>query len=233
MDFIAVYGEAGMIGVVGAMFVYLVVSLSNKSAKQQETLESLKVENKGQSETLENMEGMIIKLINRWNVSDDKLDRKFDVVFLNNVLEHLLEPVEVVKSINQNLLLKNGAIVIDVPNEYNVLQVAGQKLHNLPEWWIAPPRHLNYFSLQSLENILSETGFEVFHYESSFPLEMFLLFGENYVSDQNIGKKIHNSRVNFEMNLVKSGNSKTLFNLYHDFAKQGIGRQIRVYAKKI
>tara|TARA_R100000008_G_scaffold47586_1_gene28171 strand:+ start:286 stop:630 length:345 start_codon:yes stop_codon:yes gene_type:complete len=80
MDFLAIYGEAGMIGVVGAMFVYLVVSLSNKSAKQQETLENLKVENKGQSETLENMEGMIIKLINRWNQSDDKLDRKFDAL---------------------------------------------------------------------------------------------------------------------------------------------------------
>ncbi len=80
MDFMAIYGEAGMIGVVGAMFVYLVVSMSNKSAKQQETLENLKVENKGQSETLENMEGMIIKLINRWNQSDDKLDRKFDAI---------------------------------------------------------------------------------------------------------------------------------------------------------
>ena len=80
MDFMAVYGEAGMIGVVGAMFVYLVVSLSNKSAQQQETLENLKVENIGQSETLENMEGMVIKLINRWNQSDDKLDRKFDAI---------------------------------------------------------------------------------------------------------------------------------------------------------
>ena len=80
MDFLAIYGEAGMIGVVGAMFGYLVVALSNKSAKQQETLENLKVENKGQSETLENMEGMIIKLINRWNQSDDKLDRKFDAL---------------------------------------------------------------------------------------------------------------------------------------------------------
>ena len=80
MDFMALYGEAGMIGVVGAMFVYLVVSLSNKSAKQQETLENLKVENKGQSETLENMEGMIIKLNGRWNQSDDKLDRKFDAI---------------------------------------------------------------------------------------------------------------------------------------------------------
>ena len=80
MDFIAVYGEAGMIGVVGAMFVYLVISMSNKSARQQEELEALKVENRGQSETLENMEGMIIKLIARWNQSDDKLDRKFDAM---------------------------------------------------------------------------------------------------------------------------------------------------------
>ena len=80
MDFLAIYGEAGMIGVVGAMFVYLVISLSNKSARQQEQLENLKIENKGQSETLQNMEGMIIKLINRWNQSDDKLDSKFDAL---------------------------------------------------------------------------------------------------------------------------------------------------------
>ena len=80
MDFMAIYGEAGMIGIVGAMFVYLVISLSNKSARQQEQLENLKIENKGQSETLQNMEGMIIKLINRWNASDDKLDRKFDAL---------------------------------------------------------------------------------------------------------------------------------------------------------
>ena len=80
MDFMAVYGEAGMIGVVGVMFVYLVISLSKKSEAQQNALENLKIENKGQPETLENMEGMVIKLINRWNQSDDKLDRKFDAL---------------------------------------------------------------------------------------------------------------------------------------------------------
>ena len=31
MDFMAIYGEAGMIGIVGIMFVYLVMSLSKKS----------------------------------------------------------------------------------------------------------------------------------------------------------------------------------------------------------
>ena len=70
MDFMAVYAEAGMIGIVGVMFVYLVISLSKKSDAQQETLKNLEGENKGQSETLENTEGMIIKLIERWNESD-------------------------------------------------------------------------------------------------------------------------------------------------------------------
>ena len=77
MDFLALYSEAGMIGVVGAMFVFMVYSMNKRGNEQAQALENLKIENKGQSETLENMEGMIIKLIGRWNQSDDKLDRKF------------------------------------------------------------------------------------------------------------------------------------------------------------
>ena len=80
MDFLALYQEGGMIAVVGAMFMFLVYSLNKRSGEQANTLEDLKIENKGQSETLENMEGMIIKLIGRWNTSDDKLDRKFDAI---------------------------------------------------------------------------------------------------------------------------------------------------------
>ena len=77
----AIYGEAGMIGVVGVMFVYLVVSMSKKSDSQQKTLEDLKVENRGQSETLANMESMIIKLIERWNKSDEiSLRHREDVI---------------------------------------------------------------------------------------------------------------------------------------------------------
>ena len=81
MDFMAIYGEAGMIGVVGVMFVYLVISMSKKSDAQQKTLEDLKIENRGQSETLENIQGMVIKLIERWNKSDDtSLRHREDVI---------------------------------------------------------------------------------------------------------------------------------------------------------
>mgnify|MGYP003111424869 FL=1 len=103
MDFMAIYGEAGMIGVVGAMFVYLVISLSNKSARQQETLENLKVENKGQSETLENMESMIIKLIDRWNKSDETRDRRHE-----KLVEELNDQSAILMEVKGNLSRING-----------------------------------------------------------------------------------------------------------------------------
>ncbi len=77
-EFLALYSEAGMIGVVGAMFMFMVYSMNKRGNEQAEAIQELKIENKGQSENLENIEGMVIKLINRWNKSDDKLDRKFD-----------------------------------------------------------------------------------------------------------------------------------------------------------
>ena len=80
MNFLEVYSEAGMIGVAGALLVFMVYSMNKRGSAQEESLRDLKTENRGQSETLENMEGMVIKLINRWNQSDDKLDRKFDSI---------------------------------------------------------------------------------------------------------------------------------------------------------
>tara|TARA_R100000353_G_scaffold111540_1_gene79963 strand:- start:158 stop:475 length:318 start_codon:yes stop_codon:yes gene_type:complete len=78
VEFMEVYAEGGMIAVAGLLLVYMVFSMNKRGSEQAEALQNLKTENRGQSETLENMEGMIIKLIARWNSSDDKLDRKFD-----------------------------------------------------------------------------------------------------------------------------------------------------------
>ncbi len=78
MDFITLYSEAGMIGICGLLLVYLVMNLSKKLEAQAESLKELEVENKGQSESINNMEGMIIKLISRWNESDAVRDRRYE-----------------------------------------------------------------------------------------------------------------------------------------------------------
>ena len=58
MDFLAIYSETGMIGICGALLVYMIVSMQKRMGDQQSALKELEIENRGQSETLENMEGM-------------------------------------------------------------------------------------------------------------------------------------------------------------------------------
>ena len=155
--------------------------------------------------------------------------KKFDIISLFNVLEHMSDPVEVIKQIKK-IIKKNGILVIDVPNEFNEFQLSGRDTHKLNDWWIAPPNHLNYFSRDSLVNLLEKFDFEVKICEASFPLEMFLLFGDNYVKDGKLGSSCHKKRVAFEQNLRKQGKTKFLKKFYRTLANLNLGIQVAVYA---
>jgi SAM-dependent methyltransferase len=165
--------------------------------------------------------------LNGMNVFDNK---KFDIVTMFNVLEHLADPVNSIKQIKE-ILKPNGILAIDVPNEFNDFQTVGRDVHGLNDWWIAPPNHLNYFSKDSLVNFLESLGFSVEISESSFPLEMFLLFGENYVKDRKLGAQCHKKRVFFEENLRKHGKTETLKFFYRALADLNLGRQVSVFCK--
>jgi pimeloyl-CoA synthetase len=102
-DFLAIYSEAGMIGVVGAMFVFMVYSMNKRGNEQADAIQNLQIENKGQSETLENMERMLIKLIDRWNVSDEVRDRRHE-----KLVEELNDLGDVMMEIKGSLSRING-----------------------------------------------------------------------------------------------------------------------------
>jgi 2-polyprenyl-3-methyl-5-hydroxy-6-metoxy-1,4-benzoquinol methylase len=156
--------------------------------------------------------------------------RRFDVVTLLNVLEHVAEPVAVVREIKERVLKPDGILVIDVPNEFNAFQLCAQKVHALDPWWIAPPAHLNYFSGTTLKALLAGIGYRVERMEASFPMEMFLLFGHNYVGDGALGRQCHERRMAFERNLRRNGGEKTLREFYRALAELNLGRQIVAYA---
>jgi|TARA_R100000750_G_C2284702_1_gene72572 hypothetical protein len=101
-EFLALYAEYGMIGVVGAMFVFMVYQNAKRSDSQAKSISELQVINKGQEETLENMEGMIIKLIDRWNKSDDIRDRRHEdmVKEVNDLSDVMMEVKGSVSRIN-------------------------------------------------------------------------------------------------------------------------------------
>lgn len=156
--------------------------------------------------------------------------KQFEVVTLFNVLEHLADPVAVLAEIRARVLKPGGLLIIDVPNEFNAFQICARKVHGLDEWWVAPPAHLNYFSRDSLVSLLEGTGYQVKHTEASFPLEMFLLFGDNYVTDRALGKQCHLRRVAFELNLRKNGYGDVLEKFYQSLSELNLGRQVIAYA---
>ena len=154
-----------------------------------------------------------------------------EVYVMNNVLEHLRDPISIIKKIKK-ILKKNGILFIEVPNDFNAFQTTGRIANKIKkQWWVSPPAHLNYFSHDTLENFLNKNNFSVVKRESSFPFEIFLLFGDNYVTDRTLGKECHKKRIKFEQNFLKTKNEKFLDKFYEKLAEINLGRTAIIYAK--
>ena len=91
-----------MVGIVGAMCVYMVYNNIKTSHKQADDIADLMIGYKGLFETVENMEGMIIKLIERWNRSDETRDRRHENMLkeMNDISDVLMEVKGSVSRIN-------------------------------------------------------------------------------------------------------------------------------------
>ena len=169
--------------------------------------------------------------------------KKYDVINLFDVLEHVYNPTELLKKCHR-LLKSSGIIVIEVPNDYNPLQKIVQKSLKKEEYWLtiltksrnynwaSKIDHVNYFNFFSLKRLLTKLRFKVIYQQSTFPLELFLLMGDDYLKSEKIGKKIHQKRINLEMNLMIDENMRIKKEIYEKFAEIGIGRTAIIYAKK-
>lgn len=156
-------------------------------------------------------------------------DRKFSAVHLSYVLEHLVNPSELLNELHRNILSSRGLICVEVPNDFNPLQEIVYSKIQKP-WWIAKD-HINYFNLTSLKGLLIKCGFDIIESSVTFPMEFFILMGDDYVSNPDIGNESHIRRVKFELNL-KNYNKSLKSKLYESFKDLGIGRSIIIYGRK-
>lgn len=67
---------------------------------------------------------------------------------------------------------------------------------------------------------------------SSFPIDLFLMMGDNYIGNDTLGRQCHTKRMHFEMLMRKCGQDNTIQKMYENFAQLGLGREILVYARK-
>ena len=96
------YAEYGAMGVVVALFVYGYIKQGQRADEQADALEALKIENKGQSQKIDNIEGIILKLLDRWNASDSTRDRRHEdmVKEVNRLSDVMMEVKGSVSRIN-------------------------------------------------------------------------------------------------------------------------------------
>ena len=120
---------------------------------------------------------------------------KFDLINLDNVLEHVIDPVQLLRKINSKI--KPSSIIrVDVPHDFSRFQSLLVERELTKETWVCPPEHLSYFNNESLKKLLKVEGFNLLSLQADYPIEQFLLNKiTNYWDDRSLGKSAHFSRV--------------------------------------
>ena len=159
------------------------------------------------------------------------LGKRFDAVHLSEVLEHVPDPSMVLKAAG-SLMDEGGLICCVVPNDYSPVQkVLKEKLHYKP-YWLAPPHHINYFNFDTMKALLEKTGFSVVGTTSMFPIDFFLLMGDDYVGNDELGRASHARRKRLDLMLSEPELKGFKKEMYELMAKHGIGREMIVYGEK-
>ena len=156
-------------------------------------------------------------------------DNSYDVIWLQNVLEHVIDPIELLETC-RTILSPEGIAVVTVPNDYSIAQIAAREYQHInTDFWVALPDHLNYFTSESLCNVAEATGWKCVELLADFPIDWFLFHpGSNYVRDKGVGKAAHRARVQLET-IIHQQPIDDVINFWSALAKIGFGRDITAF----
>jgi 2-polyprenyl-3-methyl-5-hydroxy-6-metoxy-1,4-benzoquinol methylase len=155
----------------------------------------------------------------------------YDAVWLQNVLEHVIDPVDLLRTL-RGLTGPTGMLVVTLPNDCSVTQQALLKDGHLDSaFWVAPPDHLSYFDCDTFANTARETGWDCLHLLADFPVDWFLFNpGSNYIRDRSRGKAAHRARLHIE-NLLHSAPIDRVLDFWTAAARLGVGRNFTAFLR--
>ncbi|MDP8259069.1 MAG: class I SAM-dependent methyltransferase [Candidatus Aadella gelida] len=156
--------------------------------------------------------------------------RKWDVINVAYVLEHIIDPYSFMVSLKDHLK-KGGIAIIEVPNEFNPFQLAYLKKHKVEPYWVSLPTHLNYFNKEGIEKLVKKAGWKVAHGEMSFPMEMFLLMGDDYRKKPVMGKTCYKKLLKMQ-DTLRTFDEGLVSKFHSSLFSAGIGRSTMLYLKK-
>jgi len=87
----------------------------------------------------------------------------YDVIFMGDVLEHLIEPLEMLKKA-YTMLRSSGVVAVEAPSMFNSITgrmaVAGFRMLGIQKNMPMPPYHVNEFTPKTLRAIIEQAGFK-------------------------------------------------------------------------
>ena len=151
---------------------------------------------------------------------------KFDIIALQNVLEHVPHPSSLILNIKK-ILSKRSYLLVQVPNDFKDLHFLLKiKKYIKKYWFFNPPQHLNYFNFNNIQYFFKMHGFKLTDAISDFPIELFLAFKDNYVNNPKLmSKASHNARLLFDNYILSQGFKKS-YNFFKSCNDIGIGRSM-------
>jgi len=155
--------------------------------------------------------------------------RLYDLIWLQNVLEHVLDPVDLMFRL-RGLVANAGLLVVTVPNDGSPYQeLLFERALIKDRFWIAVPDHISYFTRDGLSSIAAATGWRVARTLADFPIDWFLMHsGSNYVNDRCCGPAAHAARLMME-NLIGQQPDDHAIDFYESMARLGLGRSITAF----
>lgn len=89
-------------------------------------------------------------------------NQKFDVLFMGDVLEHMMHPDEVLRALKQTLK-PGGVAVISLPNiaHYTTRYKLLTGHWDMQDGGILDRTHLRFFTLKTMKELIEQSGFEI------------------------------------------------------------------------
>lgn len=157
--------------------------------------------------------------------------QKFGAISLQNVLEHVTNPVETLNSLKDLSLGQETIYRIRVPNDYSDFQRHFMSLGMINNTWFCPPEHISYFNHKNIVSLLQDCGYEILSLQADFPIEVFQLNPHSdYWKDRNLGKGAHLARAHCE-NFLMNQNLDDYIAYSEAAGKIGFGRGLILYCK--
>ena len=88
---LSTYAEYGAIGVIVCLFVLMITNLIKSQKSQNQDLDDIRVHISKIEGNVDNVEGIVLKMLDRWNKSDDTAMRHREAIIaeLNKVTDDL------------------------------------------------------------------------------------------------------------------------------------------------